>query len=155
MTAIRTRIATPADVAAVAPLFDAYRRFYDQPADPARASAYLHDRLERGESTIILAESEARDLAGFCQLYPTFCSVEAAPIFTLYDLFVRPEARRGGVGRMLLLAAERLAAERGMARMDLSTARTNHTAQALYESLGWERDDAFYNYSRRIAPWAG
>jgi hypothetical protein len=26
-------------------------------------------------------------------MYPSFCSVEAAPIYTLYDLFVSPLAR--------------------------------------------------------------
>jgi ribosomal protein S18 acetylase RimI-like enzyme len=29
----------------------------------------------------------------------------------------------------------------------LSTARTNSAAQRLYESLGWVRDEEFYEYS--------
>ncbi|MCU0870629.1 MAG: GNAT family N-acetyltransferase [Burkholderiales bacterium] len=148
---ITTRLATLADLDIVAALFDAYRQFYDQPPDRALATRFLHDRLERGESVVILACDAAGRAVGFCQLYPTFCSVEAQPIYTLYDLYVAPAARRGGVGRALLRAAEALAREHGKARMDLSTAKTNTAAQAVYESLGWVRDDVFFTYSRRIA----
>ena len=59
-------------------------------------------------------------------------------------------ARQGGVGRALLLAAEARAAADGKVRMDLTTARSNHAAQALYESLGWVRDELFLAYARRI-----
>ena len=83
-------------------------------------------------------------------MYPGFCSVEAAPICTLYDLFVVPEARRAGAGRRLLLAAEARAAADGQVRMDLTTARSNVKAQSLYESLGWVRDEVFFAYSRRV-----
>jgi ribosomal protein S18 acetylase RimI-like enzyme len=90
------------------------------------------------------------EVLGFCQLYPTFCSVQAKPIYTLYDLFVCPTARRLGAGRTLLLAAKALAAKNGKARMDLTTARTNLPAQAAYELLGWVRDDVFFGYNMAI-----
>jgi ribosomal protein S18 acetylase RimI-like enzyme len=32
-------------------------------------------------------------------------------------------------------------------RLELSTARSNATAQALYESLGWRRDDVYLGYN--------
>jgi ribosomal protein S18 acetylase RimI-like enzyme len=78
--------------------------------------------------------------------------VEAKPIYTLYDLFVLPAARKMGIGRMLLCAAEQQAQATGKARMDLTTARSNTPAQALYESLGWVRDEVFLAYNRRITP---
>jgi ribosomal protein S18 acetylase RimI-like enzyme len=147
-----TRLASIDDVAAIAPLFDAYRQFYEQPPDLARATAFLHDRISHRESVVIVAEDGAGRALGFCQLYPGFCSVLAAPICTLYDLFVRPQARGCGVGRALMLAAERHAAGQGIVRMDLSTARTNLAAQSLYESLGWIRDDLFLVYSLTVTP---
>ena len=104
-SALAVRHAAPDDLDALAPLFDAYRRFYEQPGDVALASAYLHARMERGESTILVAEGDGQML-GFCQLYPTWCSVAAARIFVLYDLFVDAGVRRGGVGRALMLAAQ-------------------------------------------------
>jgi ribosomal protein S18 acetylase RimI-like enzyme len=139
------------DLDALAPLFDAYRRFYEQPGDIALASAFLDERLERGDSVIFVAEAE-QQLLGFCQLYPSWCSVAAARIFVLYDLFVDDGVRRAGVGRQLMLAAQAFGREAGAARLDLSTARTNARAQALYESLGWRRDDVFLTYSLSLEP---
>ncbi|WP_313234886.1 GNAT family N-acetyltransferase [Delftia acidovorans] len=147
-TAIHTAI--PEDAALIAPLFDAYRQFYEQPADADAALAFITARLERGESVILLARRPDGRALGFCQLYPSFCSVLAAPIYVLYDLFVAPDARRLGVGRALLLAAEAHARAIGYARMDLTTARNNLRAQALYESLGWVRDEVFLTYARHL-----
>ena len=65
----------------------------------------------------------------------------------LYDLYVPPQSRRRGVARALLEAAADRARRDGKLRMTLSTARTNDNAQALYESLGWERDNEFYVYN--------
>lgn len=149
-TAPHTRLASLDDLEVVAALFDAYRQFYEQTPDRALATSFIRERLERQESVILLAVNEAGQALGFCQLYPTFCSVEARPIYSLYDLFVAPEARRSGAGRLLLKAAEQLAAEHGKARMDLTTAKTNLAAQAAYEQLGWVRDEVFYAYSRHI-----
>lgn len=139
-----------ADLPAVARLFDEYRQFYDQSPDAARAQRFMTERFERQESVVLVAPSASGGLVGFCQLYPSFCSVEAAPIYTLYDLFVSPLSRERGVGRRLMLAAEARAAADGMVRMDLTTARTNATAQALYGSLGWVRDQVFLTYTRRV-----
>ena len=144
-----TRPATLADLDRIAPLFDAYRQFYEQPADLATATQFLRDRLTRGESQILLAEDGAGRAIGFCQLYPVFCSIAAQPIYLLSDLFVTPAARRSGAGRALLLAAERLSAEHGKLRMELTTARTNHAAQAAYAALGWVRDEVYLTYTRQ------
>ena len=150
MSTIHTRIATLADLDVIAPLFNAYRQFYEKASDLALAKSFIRDRLQNNESVVLLASNEAQQVVGFCQLYPSFCSVEAKPIYSLYDLFVSPEARRSGVGKVLLQAAEKLASESGKARMDLTTARANKPAQAAYESLGWVRDDVFYAYSKSI-----
>ena len=150
MSTIHTRIATLADLDVIVPLFDAYRLFYEKASDLALAKSFIRDRLQNNESVVLLASNEAEQVVGFCQLYPSFCSVEAKPIYSLYDLFVSPEARRSGVGKVLLQAAEKLASESGKARMDLTTARANKPAQAAYESLGWVRDEVFYAYSKSI-----
>lgn len=140
------------DLDAIARLFNAYRMFYEQPADLALATRFIAARLQAHESVILVADtgSDAHALAGFCQLYPSFCSVAAAPIYVLYDLFVAPDSRHGGVARQLMQAAAARAKSDGMVRMDLTTAKDNLQAQALYESLGWKRDEIFYSYSLSI-----
>lgn len=144
------RLATLADLEPVAALFDAYRQFYEQAPDVDLATRFIGERLRQQESVILLARDVQGQAIGFCQLYPSFCSVEARPIYALYDLYVAPAARRSGTGRALLRAAEQLALEHGKARMDLTTAKTNRAAQSVYESLGWVRDEVFYAYSRQL-----
>jgi ribosomal protein S18 acetylase RimI-like enzyme len=141
---------TVSDAALVAPLFDAYRQFYDQAADLPAALAFVQTRLERQESVILLAQDDVGLPVGFCQLYPTFCSVVAAPIFALYDLYVDPAARGQGVGRQLLAAAYAHAKADGKVRMDLTTAKTNLSAQALYQACGWVKDDVFDAYNQTV-----
>ncbi len=133
----------------VAPLFDAYRQFYGQPSDPEGARRFLAERLGRGES-VILAVVEGGRALGFTQLYPSFSSVSMRPIWVLNDLFVADDARRRGVGRLLLRAARDHATKAGAARLALSTAVTNTAAQALYERDGWRRDTAFLHYEYQL-----
>lgn len=144
---IRIRACEAGDIGTLAPLFDAYRQFYEQAPDTALAERFLRARFEAGESVILVAERDDGGFVGFCQLYPTFCSLRAEPIYVLSDLFVDPAARRNGVARALLRAANERARDDGMVRMDLTTARTNAKAQALYESMGWRRDEVFLTYN--------
>jgi ribosomal protein S18 acetylase RimI-like enzyme len=143
------RQATSEDAALVAPLFDAYRQFYGRAPDLPSAEAYLHTRLSEGSSTVFLAtHSDGRKEVpiGFTQLYPSFSSISLRPVWILYDLFVAPEARRQRVGIALLERARVFAVESGASEMTLETAIDNTAAQALYESLGWRRDEHFYTY---------
>ena len=147
---IRTRVATAADLDTTASLFDSYRQFYEQAPNLHAAKAFISERLRIQDSVLLLAEGDNGASVGFCQLYPSFCSIEAKPIYVLSDLFVTPEARRFGAGKALLRAAERHSAQTGRVKMELTTARTNRTAQAAYESLGWELDTVFLGYSKRV-----
>ena len=152
MHSIKISTAIKADVAAIAHLFDAYRQFYQYPPDLALANRYIAERIEKADSLILLAQDASAQALGFCQLYPTFCSLEAKPIYALYDLYVAPVARGAGIGNLLLLAAEQSAREHGMCRLDLTTAKTNLPAQAAYEALGWVRDEVYFSYSKAVSP---
>ena len=150
MTKVTTRQAESHDLDAIAALFDAYRQFYEMPADLALARRYLDERFQRRESVIFVAEDEDGDIVGFTQLYPAFCSVLADRTFVLYDLFVTPAARGTGAGRALMETAEAYARAQGAARLQLQTAKTNTIGQSLYESCGWKRDDLFFVYEKGL-----
>ena len=152
MSTATTRKASIDDLLPLATLFDAYRQFYEQTPDLALAKNFIAARLNKQDSMIFVAENSENKLIGFCQIYPSFCSVAAAKIGVLYDLYVNESARKTGAGTALMLAAHEYAANNGLARLDLTTAKNNHTAQALYESLGWVRDEVFYAYSKQTSP---
>ena len=131
----------------IAPLFDAYRVFYDQPTDIEGARRYLLKRMGNLESVIFLAlRNDLQQPLGFTQLYPSFTSVRLGRIWILYDLYVTPAVRRQGIGRRLMVRAHQFARASGALGLELSTARDNKSAQALYESLGYVRDKEFYYY---------
>lgn len=137
--------ATAKDAEGIAPLFDAYRQFYKKKADLAGARAFIGERLEKEESVIFLAIAGDRTV-GFVQLYPCFSSTAMKPVWILNDLFVTPEARRGGAAKALMERARQWAVETEADGLWLETAVDNHPAQRLYESLGWKRDDHYYRY---------
>jgi ribosomal protein S18 acetylase RimI-like enzyme len=146
------RPATAADVPDLAFLFDAYRVFYKRSSDPAAARAFVAEQLEKGLTRFFIARDEAQDSAlGFVHLIPSLGTLAMRPIWYLEDLFVIAAARRRGVGRGLMLHAEQFARETGAERLTLSTAHDNHAAQALYRSVGYVRDDVFWQFHRALS----
>ena len=131
--------AGPADLDALAALFDAYRQFYEQPSDLPRARQWLRERLRFGESMVLVAK-RGGIAVGFTQLYPMFSSVRTAKTWILNDLYVDPAARRGGIARSLLDAAAKFAREDGAAGISLETTQDNAAARALYRAAGWNED---------------
>ena len=149
MDELQIQRATHHELDELVPLFAGYLAFYEKQFDDQRVRDFLRARLRASESIVFLAR-RGEQVLGFTQLYPWWSSLSQARAWILNDLFVRPEARGGGVARALLLAAQEMAAETGAVELMLQTARTNTSAQRLYESLGWKRDDEFLVYT--LAP---
>lgn len=131
--------AGPADLDALAALFDAYRQFYGQASDVALARQWLRERLRFGESTVLVAKHNGTAI-GFVQLYPMFSSVRTAKTWILNDLYVDAGARRQGAARSLLDAAATFAREDGAAGISLETTQDNDAARTLYRAAGWQED---------------
>lgn len=138
----------------VAQLFDQYRVFYKQPSNIEAASSYIRERMEKEESIIFLAlekeDTHVKIPLGFVQLYPTFSSVSMKRLWILNDLFVAPHERKRGVGRDLMNKAKEHAQGPNVQGLTLQTAVDNYTAQGLYESLGYQRENKFYRYNLRF-----
>lgn len=145
MSNINVHQAVQADIEALVPLFDGYRQFYGRPSDIPAVREFLLARFNHGESTLFIAH-EGNTPVGFTQLYPSFSSVSLARVFVLNDLFVHEQARRKGVASKLMTAAIEFAKSLGAVRVSLSTATANESAQALYQSAGWKRDEQFFVY---------
>ncbi len=135
------------DVNALAPLFNAYRVFYQQAPDIEGAEKFLRERLQNNESVIFLAYVE-HEMVGFTQLYPIFSSVSMRRALLLNDLFVNDKARGKGVATSLLASAKQYCIETGGKWLLLQTGCENLPAQALYEKDGWHKEtDFFYQFN--------
>ncbi|HEY0721290.1 MAG TPA: GNAT family N-acetyltransferase [Gammaproteobacteria bacterium] len=149
MNNITVRQAALSDMEALVPLFDGYRQFYGRPSDLSAAREFLLARFDHGESVLFLAHHEEQPV-GFAQLYPSFSSVSLARTYVLNDLFVQEAARRKGVASKLMFSTIEFARAVGAIRVTLSTAVGNHAAQALYQAIGWKRDEQFFVYHYAI-----
>lgn len=133
-------------------LFAAYLEFYEVPRTAGEIAKFLGARLQRGDSTLFIARDEQGMAQGFVQLYPFFASLHMAPAWLLSDLYVAPAARRQGVAENLMNAAREHALVTGACGLQLETAKTNLGGQALYEKLGYVRDEVFYTYWLSLKP---
>lgn len=132
------------DLSDLVPLFDAYRVFYKQASDTELAYNFLKERIEKKESDIFIA-FEGNTAIGFTQLFPTFSSVSMERSYILNDLYVIPEARGKGVGKLLLNYAQEWTRNKGYKGLALETAGDN-PAQKLYEKEGWTKDEGYLHY---------
>jgi len=144
--AIHAQRADASHLDLVAQLFDAYRGFYGQPSNLPQSRDFIAERLARDESAIFLALDADGEALGFVQLYPTFSSIDAHRAWLLSDLFTTPAARGRGVGTLLMNTARSFALSTGAKGLILETATDNYSAQRLYESLGYVRDEGYYTY---------
>ena len=105
---------------------------------------FIYQRIENKDSVIFFAINHAGTYLGFTQLYPMFSSVSVQRTWVLNDLYVSLDARRMGVGKMLMNKAEKFAIESGAKGISLETGVENINAQSLYESIGYHKDENIY-----------
>jgi ribosomal protein S18 acetylase RimI-like enzyme len=150
---VRVVRATRTHLDALTSLFAAYLVFYHRQHAPERVREFLSDRLTRRESVIFVAlqGAGARTVAvGFVQLYPSFSSLRLSRMWVLNDLYTVPEARRRGVGHLLIAAARTMAVASSATHLELLTRRDNHAARRVYESAGFCLDDEFCRYGHDL-----
>ncbi|MBX9267714.1 GNAT family N-acetyltransferase [Chromobacterium violaceum] len=149
---ITTRLATPADTAALAELLYQIDLHYFGPGRACRqASArYAADKLFQPHCgvQIMLAEREgvAIGLATFSLLYP---APDYGGQLFMKDLFTHPEARGSGAGKALMKALAGHALKHGCQRLDWTAERGNADAVAFYRRIGAGivEDKIYYRFS--------
>jgi len=82
--------------------------------------------------------SRGRKIVGFALYFFTYSTFAGRPSLYVEDLFVLPEERGKGAGKMLLRALARIALRAGCGRMEWVVLRGNEPAIRLYERLGAE-----------------
>jgi GNAT superfamily N-acetyltransferase len=100
---------------------------------PAMLRRWLFGDPPAAEAVIAEVDGEP---AGFAIFHGTFSTWECAPGIWLEDLFVLPEQRRHGVGRLLLAHLARTTVERGYTRLGWAALDWNEMALGFYRKLG-------------------
>ena len=112
---------------------------------------YFADRLrkavEAGDVEVLAARAEDQILGVALLAYRL--NVSAGGLFaSVEDLYVRPEARRRGVGRAMLKAVDELCAERGISYVEAQVEEKE--AELFYAALGYEPETGVRVLSRSL-----
>lgn len=83
---------------------------------------------------------------GYAMLFETYSSFLARPTLYLEDVFLLPEYRGRGIGKMLFRHCIQLAQERDCGRMEWTCLDWNTHAQCFYDSLGARRLNEWFLY---------
>jgi GNAT superfamily N-acetyltransferase len=149
MTAIQYKIRQPldSDRAQWDPLWQGYLAFYKSSLTDA-VTDLLWQRILDPDNEIQcrVAENSNTQLVGLVHFFPHANTWFANPVCYLNDLFVNPDIRGGGVGRMLIDAVVDEAARQGWSEIYWLTHNKNSVARGLYDKVTGG-SAGFVNYS--------
>jgi GNAT superfamily N-acetyltransferase len=126
----------------VAPLFDAYRAFFAGGNTLDVSTRFLGERLAANENVIFVADS-AGAANGFIQLYPLWSSWHCSRVWFLSDLYVAENARRLGVGSLLVETVKEFAAATKASSVMVELPRREPHLETFYARLGFNVDSVF------------
>ena len=123
--------------AQAAALFDAYRQHYGANPAPEAVERWMREQVINDRMRVYAAGPLDR-VHGICSVAVVPACLTLRTMWLLRDLYVDPNARRGGVARALLAQVAEDARAEGAHRVSLQTEATNAIALGLYARAGFE-----------------
>jgi GNAT superfamily N-acetyltransferase len=109
---------------------------------------HLRKAVEAGDVEVLVAGTEEW-IAGVVILAYRLNVSLGGQFASIEDLYVRPEARRRGVGRTLLETVEELCAERGISYVEVQV--EDDEAEAFYAAVGYKPESGVKLFTRTSA----
>ena len=144
---LRIDLATAGDVPLMLDLIRELAEYENEPQSAQATPRQLHDALfgvrPAAEAAIARIDGEG---VGWALWFQNFSTWTGKPGLWLEDLYVRPEHRKRGVGKAMLIYLARLCVERDYGRFEWSVLDWNAPSIAFYESLGARSMSEWTNY---------
>lgn len=152
-----TRLATEADAVAVAALLDAFNREFNVPTPGIEVLADRLVRLLGGGNVVAILSHGSPDGVALLTLRPNVWF--DGPVALLDELYVVPQRRGHGIGSALLVAAEKMARDRGGELLEINVDGDDVDARRFYERHGYanrepDQDEPMYYYYRDLGQGA-
>ncbi len=111
---------------------------YEKLADEVSGDAEVlrHSLFEEKAAEALLLETPDGEAIGYAIFFTTFSTFECRSGIWLEDVYVRPEHRRGGIGRAVMEHLAAIARDRGHVRLEWVALDWNQPAINFYEKLG-------------------
>ena len=137
MTEIHVRAASQEDVPLILSFIKELAEFERLSHEVIATEDSLREWLfgERPVAEAVIGEHRG-DAAGFALFFHNFSTFLGKPGIYLEDLYVRPEFRRAGIGRALLVHLATVARDRGCGRLEWSVLDWNEPAIGFYRGIG-------------------
>jgi GNAT superfamily N-acetyltransferase len=97
--------------------------------------------FEERAAEALLLETPDGEAIGYAIFFTTFSTFECRSGIWLEDVYVRPEHRRGGIGKAVMEHLAQLTLKRGHVRLEWVALDWNEPALNFYEKLGARRLD--------------
>ncbi len=121
------------DISDTAALFQEMQAYYRVACPPLDEITAKLAKLPEGVSVLVAADPSVIGLASVAAIFP---GPGLKPGLFLKELFVSAGARGSGAGTALMQAVARMAVERGFARLDWTTDRSDARLLSFYEAMG-------------------
>jgi GNAT superfamily N-acetyltransferase len=141
---VEVRLSAPDELSEPLSLLEESLR-YGEPVPPPFAGQ-LARAVERGNLELLAAWADGGPVGVIVLAYRPSISL-GATFASIEDLYVKPDARRRGVGRALLEAVGERCKERGVSYVEVQT----DEAVAFYMSLGYKPEERIQVLSRCYA----
>ena len=151
---LRTRLATPADAAAIAAIYnegiaDRIATFETEPRTPEQLATQLIEKGDRFPTVVVEREGQivAWGGAGAYRSRPAYSGVAE------HSVYVARAARRTGAGREALNALCRVYAERGFCKIVSRIFPENTASLALHERCGFRVVGVYHRHGKLDGQW--
>ena len=134
---LNIRKATPQDIPLILDLIRELAE-YERLADQAKATAedLKRDGFSNDPRFYVEIAEWSGEPAGFALWFFNYSTFQGKPGLYLEDLFVRPDFRRKGIGKALLIHLAQIALARGCGRYQWQVLDWNTPSIDFYKSLG-------------------
>jgi len=144
VSGFRIRRARPEDGEAVARLCARLAEHQGDGASRFTATHFRREGFGADPRFACLVAVGGDEPIGYALFHPEYNTDVMQRSVYLVDLYVEPEARRGGIGRALMTAVARAAADAGATMVSWSVKRENSGARAFYRGFAQEQPELFY-----------
>lgn len=119
----------------------------------AQHQAEAQQMWAAGKTAVFLARNAQNDAVGFAEAalrhdYVNGC--DTSPVAFLEGIYVRPEARRQGIARMLVAEVLRWARTQGCRELASDADVANVISHAMHRALGFEETERVVYFRKRL-----